>query len=192
MDNATMTDARLQAARTTLASRMAALEDRVTGTIEGARAAVDETTTTVRETFADVTGNVRGMVGDVSDNVRGLVGSASENIGEALDVRQRMREHPLAGTLLAVGAGLAAWLITRPKPGSRISVRTATGDYSTEPAGPFGEIYAAFRKELVSTGEAAAATAGKMLKEQLHTLTTGDGSQVSEYQRDRRAINSQY
>jgi len=165
MDHKTIsdTDQRILAARSSLASRLSAVEDRVTGTIENARTAVEDSTATVRDAIADVSGGVKG-----------LMSSATDNLSTALDFRQKVREHPLQGTLIAVGAGLAAWLLTRPRdprPASSVSAGSMKSFAVSEPSGPFGEIYDAFRRELVSVGQTAAASASKILKENVQNLT---------------------
>jgi len=86
---------RVNAARATLRCRLAALEDRVTGTIDSARETVTST------------------VDDTTSKVRELVDTTSCTVKDALDVSQHIRDNPWQGAGLAVFAGFIAGIFSR-------------------------------------------------------------------------------
>jgi len=153
------------AARTALAERLAALEDRVTGTIDTARCALEETTQTVRDT-----------VGDVTEKARGLVDSSTHSLKEAFDFRKQIRAHPWEGAGFAVAAGLIAGLLSRRGAERRAGI---TGTYSAaapaamprpQPSGFFGQILERARQELMNLGETAIASASQALQENVEQI----------------------
>ena len=155
MHNPTLTsDERILAARKALTGRFAALEDRVTSTVERAASTVDQTTSEVRST-----------VNDASDGVRELIQNTQESLREFFDVRRKVREHPVEGVLLAVGAGFAARLLS-----SRSSFPAVQSAMDNGLASPLGDLFARVRSEIKTLGETAVATASKKLRENIENL----------------------
>ncbi len=147
-------DQRILAARRSLTERVAALEDRVSDTVEKAKGTVDHATTSLRGTVTDATQSVRGLFTGPN--------------GGGFDLRRQFSNHPWQGMLLAVGAGVAGRMLTRM---TSSSVRTAV-DTGTTSINPLSEIITSVRRELVDLGEKAINAASKKLRENIETFAS--------------------
>jgi len=163
MDKPTLTEAdeRVIAARTSLACRLGALEDRVTGTVETAREAVDETI-----------GTVRCTVKDAAEKARGLVESGTEGLKDVLDVSKQIRQHPWEGAGLAVAIGLIAGLLSnRHAKSTSSAISTAAPPAPSRPS-PIREFLDMIQRELATVGETAIKAASSSLKQNVESLIT--------------------
>ena len=147
--NATAAHDKVLAARESLRSRFAALEDRVTGSVDDVREAVT------------------GTVDHTSENVRGLVQTATTSLSEIMDVRARVREHPWGGTALALAAGAVLGLVTR---GSTTTATVKAAVSRTPHETLLGSLWDAARRELKTLGESVIVTASESLKAQIAEL----------------------
>jgi len=94
--------------RQALTDKVAALEQQVVGTVQGATSAVQETVHTVKaaveETMTSVTDRVKESVASVQESVA----SASANVKATLDVPEHIRQHPWTAVVGAAAAGAIA------------------------------------------------------------------------------------
>lgn len=145
MDNdiATLNGEHVQAARSKLVDRISTLERRVNSTI------------------ADATASVRESSAAVRNGVRAVCDTATNNIQEALDVRKRIREHPWTGIGWSALAGFVAGFLPRRVPRASYT--------ATQPAGPgvFHSLAESLKRELITVGETAIASASGALREQV-------------------------
>jgi ElaB/YqjD/DUF883 family membrane-anchored ribosome-binding protein len=150
-------DEKVLAARANLKSRLMALENRVTATVDGACETVDEAAQAVRSSVEHTTGTVRGLLED-----------SKETLTDALDVRRQIREHPWGGTGLAVVAGfLVGVLATRPSsPKEKVVAEPRRG--------PLGELLDFARRELTGVAEAAIAAAATSLRKNVEAVAVNE------------------
>src|SRR5262245_40595952 len=136
----TVTAVRVLAARSELTERMAALERRVTGSVEG-----------VADTVTDAAATVRSTIHSATDNVKRVVGTTTDNVRAALDVPHHVRSRPWAAMTAAALAGFAAGFIPSRLPRSTAVYASA----SSATSGMFGDLWSIIRRELRSLGETA-------------------------------------
>lgn len=154
----TMTETRVLAARAKLTDRMAALERRVTGTVEEVADSVQGAASSVKSTVTTATNEVQRALGATADGVRG-----------ALDVPAHIRRRPWAG----VGAAAVAGFLTGFIPNRSPRAATFSGDasFSNEskktPSQPgvFDELWSVLKREAIALGQTAIASASEAAKQ---------------------------
>lgn len=146
-----MSEKRVVAARAELTHRMAALEHRVVGTVEG-----------VADATRDTVSSVRSTINLANDHVQHAIGATADGVRDVLNIRKHMHERPWAGVGVAVVTGFLAGFI--PRGGSR------SVTWSGSAPGPMSELWTLVRRELVGLGETAIVAASAAAKEQVQSL----------------------
>lgn len=140
-NGAALSDQRVASARCELAGRIAALECKVSTTV------------------TDATETVRTATAALRDGVQSAYETATQQVRAALDVRQRVRDHPWTslGGCTAVGF-MAGFLPNRQK-----SAAANTSAVASSP-GPFRTLMDVLKRELVALGESAIVTASTAIR----------------------------
>jgi ElaB/YqjD/DUF883 family membrane-anchored ribosome-binding protein len=154
----TATDEKVLTARANLKSRVMALEDRVTVTVNGACETVNGAAQTVRSTVEETTGTVHSLLED-----------SKEKLTDALDLRRQIRQHPWEGAGLAVAAGFLAGVLA-----ARSSSQEEKKVVAEPRRGPLGELLDFARRELTGVAEAAIAAAAKSLRKNVEAVAVDE------------------
>lgn len=166
MESESLNDAddKVKAARASLKARLAAIEDRVTETVDSARQTV---TTTVNDT---------------STKLRGLVDTTSETVKDALDVSGCIRENPWQATGMAVFAGIVGGILTRgaklpsidlKETAKSVASTAQTFASSATPASgwnPLRDLAEVARRELMNVGQQAISNLSKTIQQNVDSM----------------------
>jgi ElaB/YqjD/DUF883 family membrane-anchored ribosome-binding protein len=138
----TAADARVCAARTRLADRMNALEQRLSGTVDWA-----------------------------SDAVRDTMRHASDQFHQIVDVRGHIRERPWPSVGAASVVGFTAGILTGRRRQIRRPTARYSAMASNEPPSPsiWGQLLQSVKREIAALGESAIQSASAALRDNIQT-----------------------
>lgn len=120
--------------RASMTEKLEMLEERVQGTIEGARSTVEDIVGNVKGTVDDTMEKVKGTVDDTVDKVKGTVDNTFEKVKRTIDLQYQVDRHPW---LMFGGAVLAGYVLGSLGSG-RASKRDHDTQYATAAARPVG------------------------------------------------------
>jgi ElaB/YqjD/DUF883 family membrane-anchored ribosome-binding protein len=147
--------------RQALTDKVAALENQVVDTLQGATCAVQETVQTVKSAMEDTVSSVKTSVAD-----------ASESVKATFDVPARVRQNPWMLLLGATVSGVVAGYMLSPnkRAGQTHFARqplvapTLSSNRVTPGSGLFDDAFEAVRREIKNISETAVAALGSSLK----------------------------
>jgi ElaB/YqjD/DUF883 family membrane-anchored ribosome-binding protein len=166
MESESLNDAniRVNAARVSLKARLAALEDRVTDTVDSARQTVTST------------------VNDTTMKVRSLVDATTGNVKDALDVSGCVREHPWHAAGLAMFAGVIAGVFSRgvklpsidlKETAKEVAATASTLVSNASPAAgwnPLRDLAEVARRELMNVGQQAITNLSRTIQHNVDSM----------------------
>ena len=155
-----MIDARISAARTTLANRLSEVERRVTGTI-------DDTTCAVRDT-------AQALHATVTDFTHGLwetFDTATDRMREAVDLRHHIQNHPWESIAIATAIGLVAggW----PRQAKPRQARTDSDGAERPAKFQFHRLKEILNRELIAIGESVITSLSQLVRQNAQALLPG-------------------